>query len=374
MNNINNIKTISQVEIVDKNIYYDMQIFNNSRQGVKLSFNEQRQYPILDGDTSNYKMAVIRFSVDSNLPTIIPQVMLSPNTDPNKLIYSFTMNYKTFNYQQYVQFVPQNLSQPVPTSLDNSIIESPYYWIYDGMSFINMLNNALISCWNGLKALVIAGGDTLPNSNPNIYLEMNPVTYIINLVADTLQYNNTLSNYIKVYMNTPLHSLLKAFSGLSFYGYNNVLGKDVMFNISNYNNLNVYTNSGINYLLTYSEYSPISSWSPVNSIVITSSLPVVNTLISPPNVIDDNFYSNFAIETNEKQVSDFIVETPLNINDSGKITYNAQIYRYINLESSNSLTQILLNFFWKSKRGNYYEFILDASGLASVKLLFEKMK
>ncbi|HEY9705360.1 MAG TPA: phage minor capsid protein [Allocoleopsis sp.] len=367
--------TISQVEIVDKNIYYDMQIFNNTRQALNLSFNEQRQYPLFTEPSDHYKLAIARFSVDSDLPTIAPQPMLAPNTDPNKLIYSWTMQYKTYIYQQYVQFVPQNMNVSAPAVLDNSTVENQYYWIYDAMSFINMLNTALNSCWNGLKALVIAGGDTLPNTNPNIYLEMNPTTYVINLVADQLQYDNTLTNYIKVYMNTPLHTYLKAFSGLSYYGYNNANGKDVMFNITNYNNLNKFTNAGVNYYMIYSEYSTVSTWSPVNSVVITSSLPVVSTLISPPSVIDEGFISNFPINSDERQVSDFIVETDIGQwNAGGKITYTAQIYRYISMEKAGTINQIQLNFYWKSKRGNYYNFELDGSGCASIKLLFEKIK
>lgn len=367
--------TISQVEIVDKNIYYDMQIFNNSRQSVNLSFNEQRQYPIFTEPTDSYKLAVIRFATDSDLPTIIPQVQTAPNTDPNKLIYSFTMQYKTYVYQQYVQFVRQNMTAPIPDVLNESTIESPYYWIYDAMSFINMLNTALNSCWNGLKTLVVAGGDALPNTNPNIYFEMNPTTYIINLVADAQQYDYNLTNYVKLYMNTPLHTYLKAFAGLSYYGFNNQDGKDVMFNITNYNNLNTFTNGGINYLLTYSEYSPVATWSPVNSVVITTSLPIISTLISAPNIIDDQFFSNYPLSNNEKQISDFIVETETGQwNSGGKLTYTAQIYRYVNLEKSQPITSIQINFYWKSKRGQYFNFELDGSGTASVKLMFEKMK
>ena len=365
----------TRVEIVNNNIYYDMQIFNNSSKSVNLSFNEQRQYPIFTDSTDDYQISVIRFSTDSNLPIIIPQVQVSPNTDPNKLIYSFSMQYKTYVFQQYVQFVPQNKANSPPTVISPNNIESPYYWIYDAMSFINMLNTALTNCWNGLNALVIAGSDALPNSAPNIYLEMNPTTYIINLVADSTQYDNALPNYIKVYMNSALHSYLKAFSGLSYFGFNNLNGKDIMFNIANYNNLNTFTSGTNSYLLTYSEYSPVASWSPVNSVVITTSLPITNTLISAPNVIDDSFFSNFPLTSNEKQISDFIVETDLgNWNVGGKLTYTAQIYRYVNLEKSQPITVIQINFYWKSKRGNYYVFELDSGGSASLKLLFEKNK
>jgi hypothetical protein len=367
--------TISQVEIVDKNIYYDMQLFNNSRKSINLSFNEQRQYPIFTETTDSYKLAVIRFSVDSDLPTISPQPQIEPNADPNKLIYSFTMQYKTFIYQQYVDFVRQNMTAPIPSILNENTLESPYYWIYDAMSFINMLNTALTNCWNGLNNLVVAGGDTLPNTAPNIYLEMNPTTYIINLVADASQYNKSLTNPITLYMNTPLHSYLKAFSGLSYYGFNNLDGKDVMFNIANYNDLNIFSNGGVNYLLTYSEYSPVASWSPVNSVVITTSLPIINTLISAPNIIDDKPFSNFPLTNNETQISDFIVETDTGQwNTGGKLTYTAQIYRYVNLEKAQPITSIQINFYWKSKRGNYYNFELDGSGSASVKLLFEKQR
>ncbi len=362
------------VSIIDNTIYYDMQIFNNSSSSVNLSFTEQRQYPIFNESTDNYKMSVIRFSADSDLPTLIPQVQTLPNTNPNLLIYSFTMVYKTYEFRQYVEFVPQVLSVSPPSIINNTSVESPYYWLYDGGSFINMLNTALVNCWNGLSALVVAGGDSMLHTSPSIYYEMNPVTYIIHLCADATQYDNALTNPISLYVNTPLHSMLKAFAGYSYYGFNNQNGKDVKFNITNYNNLNVYTNSGINYLMIYSEYSSIQSWSPVNSIVITTNLPVVSTLISAPNIIDDQFYSNFPIANNEKQISDFIYNVDTNINSSGAISYTSQIYRYVNLEKSAPITQLQISFYWKSKRGNYFNFELDNSGCASIKLMFERIR
>lgn len=367
---------VSQVEIVDNNIYYDMMIFNDTSSNVNLSFAEQREYPLFEDPTDSYKMSVIRFSTDVNLPTIIPQVAVQNNTDPNKLIYTFTMSFKTYDYQQNVIFVPQIKTASPPSILSPAIIENEYYWIYDAMSFINMLNTALVSCWNGLNTLVVAGGDVLPNTAPNIYLEMNPSSYLINLFADQNQYDNSLTNPIKLYMNTPLHSLLKAFSGLSYYGYNNLLGKDIQFtNIKNYNNLNVFSSGGVNYLVVYSEYSPVASWSPVNSVVITTSLPIVQTLTSAPNVIDSQFFSNYPVSNTEKQISDFIVETDLGQwNAGGRLTYTAQIYRYVNMLKAQPITNIQINFYWKSKRGAYYVFYLDSGGLANLKILFEKIK
>jgi hypothetical protein len=156
-------------------------------------------------------------------------------------------------------------------------------------------------------------------------------------------------------------------------GFNNLNGLDLLFNIKNYNNLNIFTNNNVTYLMTYSEYSPVASWNMINSIVITSSLPIVNTIITNPHIIDNSPYSFVPSNNSEAQISDFIVDG-LNYNSTGKILYVPQIYRYVNLNGSKGISNILLNFWYKTRLGIYNNFNLDSGGVASVKILFEQIK
>jgi hypothetical protein len=284
------------------------------------------------------------------------------------------MVYKTYVYQQYVTFISQNKKVSPPTILNNNALENPYYWLYDASSFINLLNTALVDCWNGLNALVISGGDSLNNNECNAYFEMNPVTYIINLCCDSTQYdliNNP--NPIKLYMNTATHGYLKSFSNLMYNGYENDNGLDIQFNITLYNNLNIFTNNNVTYLMTYSEYSPVGSWNITSSVCITGSLPIVTTITALPHVIDSSAFSFVPSNNTERQLSDFVMDGD-NYNTTGKILYLPQIYRYVNLMGSKSIDNIQLNFWFKTKLGNLFNFTLDSGSNATIKLLFEQIK
>ena len=90
-------------------IYYDLSVTNNQYTGAGdppvLSFTDTRSTPVLS-NPSEYYCSVIRFSVDTpSLPVIIPQVKVSlSSATTDDTIYSFSMSYKTFNYQQFLQY------------------------------------------------------------------------------------------------------------------------------------------------------------------------------------------------------------------------------------------------------------------------------
>jgi hypothetical protein len=365
-----------------ENIYYDLQVYNNTNSAQNLSFFEKRSQYFLGGDktpVSAYSVAVIRFCIDSNLPFMTLEPLIDGvNTDVNKLVYSFTMTYKTYVFQQYLTFIPQNTNLTAPP-LSNQNIEAPYYWLYDAQSFIDIVNTGLVNCWNGLNALVIAGGDTLNNNAPNINIEMNPTTYIMTLNADIAQYDQSgsLVNPISVYINSELHTYLKPLRG-TYGGYSNTLGRDVLLTIKNNNNTNIYTGSnGVNYIQSYTEYSVGGVWNMVDVVTVNTSLPILSAYISAPNINEPFFLSSVALSNTEKQLSDFnfggydVGNATLT---GGQIAYTPTAqYRYISLDNASPLDTVFISFGWKSKRGNYYAYSLDVSQSASIKLLFSKL-
>jgi len=365
-----------------ENIYYDLQVYNNTNSSQSLQFFEKRNQKFLGSEkspVSSYSVAVIRFCIDSNLPFMsLEPIIEGGNTDPNKLVYSFTMTYKNYLFQQYLTFVPENTNINPPTlSIQN--IENSYYWLYDAQSFIDIVNTALSNCWDSLNTLVIAGGDSLNNNAPNINIEMNPTSYIMSLNADISQYDQSgsLANPISVYMNSELHTYLKPLRSI-FSGYNNTIGRDVQLIIRNNNNSNIYVGSGgVNFIQSYCEYSVGGVWNMVDTVLMTTDLPIVSSYVSAPNINEPFFLSSVPLSNTEKQLSDFnfggsdVGNATLT---GGQISYTPTAqYRYVSLDIASPLDSIFINFQWKSKRGNYYQYTLDVSQNASVKLLFTKI-
>ena len=222
-------------------IYYDLSVINNQYSTAtpppNLSFTDTRVSPILK-NPSEYYCSVVRFSVDTpSLPIFIPQVQVSLSAaSQDNLIYSFSMSYKTFNYQQYVQYVPQDSSQPIPVlPLTFQDLSNSYYYVYSAQYWIQLLNVALLSCYNGLKALVVAAGQVLP-SNYAPYLDWNIDNTTAILVADQAGYANTLANPINVFCNTPMFALFPSFQ-YKILGINNLIafGKNYQFIINTIN-------------------------------------------------------------------------------------------------------------------------------------------
>ena len=78
-------------------IYHDLDVMNNDYAGnppPRLRFEESRNSPILDGDTSEYFCSIIRFSIQTanSLPVFIPQIDKTA-ADINTTIYKISFAY-----------------------------------------------------------------------------------------------------------------------------------------------------------------------------------------------------------------------------------------------------------------------------------------
>ena len=116
-----------------KHIYYDIQVTNYvSSQTVPpiLKFQETRTTPFLI-DPQDYTLSIIRFQLDTpSLPIFVPEIALN-QSDPNRTIYSLTLEYDDFKIQQFIEYYSPDISIPQPPPPnplpDNS---SGYYNIY----------------------------------------------------------------------------------------------------------------------------------------------------------------------------------------------------------------------------------------------------
>jgi hypothetical protein len=362
-------------------IYYDLTITTNDTTGSqppqRLVFNEIRNNPILM-NPSEYFLSVVRFSCDTeSLPVFIPQVQLG-QIDPNKLVYSVSLTYTIGGIlrtaQAFLEYIPSDTTQPIPkpplTNQDVVLGQygGSYYFVYSYNHFIKMVNIALQTCFNDLKALAISLGGSLPTNNPP-FLRWNNQTNTATLYAEQAYYDNNLVNPINIYFNTPLYTLFSSFEATN-YGYFNISqGKNYLINVYNKDNTNI---SGM-FLYMEQEYSTTALFSAVKSLVFSTGLiPVVPTLVSVPtiygsqsNLLNVGNNSNF-----NTVLTDFEVE---NSQYKPSVLYNPQSeYRLLDLISNTPLSSVQISLYWKDKFGNLYPFYLSSGNNCNIKILFRK--
>ena len=361
-------------------IYYDLDILNNDVQGsqlpVPLRFEEVRNNPFLMCP-ENYYMSVVRFQIQTSdsLPVFVPQVQIG-QLDPNKLVYSITLSYKTYDYQQYVNFIPYDLTQPIPAPpLDFQDLTSAYYFVPTYQSWIEMVNNTFISAFNGLKALVVAGGDALPSNFPP-FMEFDPNNLVSILDTDVLGYDRSLVNPIKIYMNSGMFNLFATFPATIVNYTTAQYGKNYLFTIFNNNNTNILTLPTYNVIQSYQEGSTVALMNPVQSIVFTTALlPVVPAFVSQPKIFGSNsLLSNVGNNSNiAPMISDFVVPVDaLNTYRPNVVYTPSSEYRLIGMYGGSPVSAIEISAFWKDPFGQMHPILLNSGCGASLKIMFRR--
>jgi hypothetical protein len=368
------------------NFYLDLNIVQNNdspnaSQTVPVNFNEIRTQPFLNYP-ANYQMSIVRFFLDSSAcPCVIPDIQLNQN-DPNLTSYSFTLTYNylgtDYEFRQYVIFVPQDLTQPTPISVNGNFQTPPYikyYYINTFQKFLQMVNKALSDGFDGLNALIVNAGGTLPTANKPFF-EIDPYNFNLVLNADIAGFDDALAQPIKIYMNNSMFTLFSNFQTLN-YGSNVSNGKNYLLNIYSTNGTNSFIFPTYTALQMYGEgQSTVALWNPVQAIVFTTGIiPVIPT--ASPNPIpfgSDTSLNNFGNNANiENILTDFIVPFD-NTN-----TYKPQIhfqttgpFRFQDLFGVSALQAIQLQVKWRDRYGNLYPFEIKQGGAGSIKLYFQR--
>jgi hypothetical protein len=362
-------------------IYYNVNITNNDVTGTNapppIDFVETRNQPYLS-NPSEYYMSVIRFSVDTpTLPLFIPQPVVG-SLNPDTLIYTVTMEYKTYTAQVNLIFARQTQAiEPPPVPITQANIENQYYYIYSYQWFVDtMVNPALFSAYAALQALVVAGGEVLPSNYPPFMLwDPSNSTAILN--CDTDGYNFAiLDDPIKIYFNTPMYTLFSSFSA-SYFGTTAQQGKNFLLNVYD-TGFNVFQNNsnGITYIQVIQEYPTASLWNPVVSIVFSTSLmPIVPELTAAPAIFVGG--SGFSSSGNNSNLTNVLtdLEVPLTAGWETKPTVNYTPnaeYRLCDLFGTSPVYSINVTVYWKDRFGNLFPLTLSSGGNANIKIMFRR--
>ena len=143
-------------------IYLDLDVINNNENNKvlpSLRFEEIKNTPFLDGDSSEYFCSIVRFTIQTgnSLPVFIPKIKLGqPNKDLT--IYTVTLAWVTPVTQldrfgsRDVIYSAEDFFAPEPLPpLDKQDISSSYYYVHNYGHFINMVNTALANSMSDLK-------------------------------------------------------------------------------------------------------------------------------------------------------------------------------------------------------------------------------
>ena len=426
-------------------IYLDLFTLNsdNKGTGVKtaLNFTETRTTNIID-NPANYFMSVVRFQADTpsvSLPIFIPTILCDgENTDPNKTIYTIMMmgNALSVALIENVRWVPEdqtalppkNTYDPITGALTKVDYSTGYYNAYTARWWLACVNKTMRRVWNRMYS---GGRENTPvlNEPPTFgspadnaysgnapYMIIDPLTNLITLMTPyqnsngvnlsfsvesknllpfggVSTYNNLINN---LYFNEPMMNL---FSGFTSYFYGNVLtsanlNPDFITSIagrfftSNYNinplifgGGNIITIDGNQWVATNSEYSPVPMWSPIASLVFTSSLLPINfSLTSVPNVYNNDPNDLSHPNTgNNSQVSNMLSDIQIGLVSGSE--YKPSVlyvpsgeYRLIDLLGNNPVFQASFGISWKSKYGDLIPFKLGAQCGANIKIMFRRKR
>lgn len=371
-------------------VYYDVAISNIANSDTPpppLYFNETRNNPFIT-DPESYYLSIIRFTLDTpTLPVLTPEIQ--PNQSNRDLtIYSVSLEWKnpiapfqTFTQQTYVTYIPQNtaIPPPAPPSQTASGLKNnsqTYYDIYNYQYWIYLVNITFTTCFNALKAQVIAAGLVLPTTHaPVMSWDVQQNIAILN--ADQAGYNDTVANYIKIYFNPAMYNLFVSFP-VVIEGFDAIVdGTNVRLIMSGFGGANVvpYPPVAPTYtaLQIVQEYSTISLWTPITSIVFTSNtLPIVPNNISAPLLfLNGNQFRSGGNNANIAQViTDFVANEGIY---KPTITYapSAQ-YRLINLVGNTPLYNLDVEVSYKNRIGELIPLRLGSGSTATIKFLFTR--
>jgi hypothetical protein len=362
------------------NIYYYLNITNydksSNTEPPQLSFVDTRTMPIL-ADASQYFVAVQKLYIETNwIPFFIP-IIETPVLNINKTIYSFTMSkvvgLNTVEHQEYLIYEPQNTTVvPPQVGTATQQLNNTYYYVYQVQHFTKLLNKTLKNCYDNLSAkIVLAGGAPLgAGGQPKLEFNIDNSKFV--LFADKSQFDESLVNPVKLFMNSNMNHLLSNFQ-CEYLGYSGITnGKNVRLQIYS-TGFNEYLGP-ITYIQMYQEISGISLMNSCGGIVLsTNLLPIRSSLTGREQLFGGTFEQTSNNNSNTlAMITDFTIGSE-SIDNSYRpfILYQpSPNYKWLDLLSNNSINNININVYFRDNFNRLAPVYLPSGSTAQITLLF----
>ena len=369
-------------------IYYDITVTSTRTEETGITdpqvrFQESRTQPIVS-DCSKYNMAIIRFTMDgagSDLPLWIPTIMPDSDQqnlrgydgqgytgfDPNMTIYAVTLNvFKNginASGTTYIEWVSE---------INNAAVGSPkYYYTYSYSHFCSLFNKAVLNAFTICVSQVVN-----PLSKPP-KLVYNGATNLFSLYCDSLGYGDdrTLTTESwTITFDANLYQLLRNFENI--YTPNNQPSTNEIIVRNNINNIFTGLDGTKYYVMTQDFPSTDTMWSPVQSILFTSSLlPIIPEQLGTPIIFSNNNNTNpITSQANFQQtITDIALPMYRSSDYKGFVEFAPNPYRLISLSpSKQEIRQLDVSVFWKDRSGVLTPMTLANGATVSLKIMFRK--
>ncbi len=361
-------------------VYYDLVVTNFSNtlsQSIPIEFKETRNSPIID-NANDYMLSVVRFQVDSyGLPSFMANIQ--PNQGNRDLMIESvtleaTIGPNVSAYQTFLIWVPRNLSARVPNppnQMPNGFqdLNTDYYYGNHFQQYCDIVNTALVTSFNNLKT---ATGQFAGIQNPFLYWDSDSLKAV--LYAPESSFNPAAANHVKIYFNRPLYALFNSFKSIANTSSSVTNGRNynIVLNTNEYNAKNRETINTVSYIKIEQDWSTISNWTPVVSVLFLSgTLPIEVNRISAPvayyenQLISNSNNLNFARILTDISTNDLIYKPNLLYTPTAE-------YRFIDLISNNSINDLDIQVAWRDRFGIIRPMYLLNGVTATIKLLFQK--
>ena len=301
----------------------------------KAFYSTTKTQPILK-NPANYHCFVERFDIPGyNLPCI-----LFDPANPGTV----TLEYNGDIQSADLVWIPRSNAE---------LGADDYYWVYNPTHYLDMINIAFNTAFAALAA-------PPAGSNPP-KITFNQTLNKFQLFTEKAYYDLALANPITIRFNNPLYYRFP------FWDYDAVgFPHNWLIQVEDYLT-NRETIGGVNYLTVTDDDYVGGYWSPVQSVVFTTNLPIRSSYtdfdaIGPSDTSNTNtqpILSDFKI--NPKFVRDqqttilFIPQTSIGILD---------------MVTNDPLKKITLELYWQDYNGDIHPILLPIGFHAGVKLLF----
>jgi hypothetical protein len=267
--------------------------------------------------------------------------------------------------------VSNDSTATVPTSVPK-IGEpvAPYYWGNSFQHYCDMVNIAFDKANEILKPLESVWSIKAPR------LFWNCETQCAELYIENAYYRKGTSFNGSVHFNRSLYSKFSSFPTSKF---NSNDALEQIYEIQLYSQAgqttHLYTigTGGSTYMKIKQEYSTISNWSAISSIVFTSNtMPIIPTQIADPKIYNVNkqIITNTSSGVNQSNIISDMATLDLCYKSTLMYVPSAE-YRYISMFGNNDLHNVDIQVYFKDRYGNMYPFYLAPAGSFSMKILFK---
>lgn len=353
------------------NVYFNISMVHSSSDGSNpssSSYIANKTQPIIN-NPQDYYMTIIQFSIPLNqCPILICPVLTTlgnTNITPMKIgIRDFTAN---IIYEQPLIWVPElTYETPIVQTGSASQNISPYYYMYEYETLINMFNTALNLAFIAYNA-ANPGNPHIAFPCPLFVYDAN--TQLISLIAHSSWTTTSPLNQV-ICVNNDSFNFLDAFPTTMHSKINDTYNYDNCFTIF-YNGLNGFPTNNYptapTYIKMIQNYDQMHMWNSLRKLIITSgSLPINNEQSPILNDANPDQYNTIPI------VADFLPNASVAGDTRETAFYSADQFRLIDLSSNMPLNKIQFEIFWADKQNNLLPLKISKFQEVTMKLCFVK--